>query len=193
MVLILNKNDLRVQKTVAGIRQALFELLATKPLEKITITELAQRAQIQRKTFYLHYQSLDDVLAAFEDELSVEVQQMMVTMQPFSVAAFIAGLNELFLKNYPYYEQILTQRRNVVLSVNAKNTLKWVLLSNLTANNPQLNAHELATAAEFIAAGIVNAYSNWLMQPEKWTLTELIDDLVRLVNPIFDRLLATTD
>ncbi|MBO5365138.1 MAG: TetR family transcriptional regulator, partial [Peptococcaceae bacterium] len=37
------------------IRQAFLELLQEKPYEKITVTDIAQRADLNRSTFYAHY------------------------------------------------------------------------------------------------------------------------------------------
>lgn len=57
----MNENDLRVIKTRERIEAAMLELLQAKPLEKITVTELAKTAQINKGTFYLHYQDILDL------------------------------------------------------------------------------------------------------------------------------------
>ena len=49
------KKDLRVVKTERAIYRALIELLQKKELEKITVSELAELAEINKATFYLHY------------------------------------------------------------------------------------------------------------------------------------------
>ncbi len=49
------KSDLRVTKTRRPIKAAFLELVQTKPGQKITVTELAKRAEISKGTFYLHY------------------------------------------------------------------------------------------------------------------------------------------
>ena len=56
------KEDLRVRKTKKAIRDAFEEMICEMDYEQITIKELAARAQINRKTFYLHYTDLDDLL-----------------------------------------------------------------------------------------------------------------------------------
>lgn len=48
-------HDLRVQKTRNSIRGQFIQLIKTKPVNKITVTELASLAQINKGTFYLHY------------------------------------------------------------------------------------------------------------------------------------------
>lgn len=62
--------DLRVRKTREAIHRAFQELICEKDYDQITVKELAQRAQINRKTFYLHYDSLDELLGELQEELA---------------------------------------------------------------------------------------------------------------------------
>ena len=57
----MNDKDLRVIKTKERIESAMLELLKNKPLDKITVTELARIAMINKGTFYLHYQDIFDL------------------------------------------------------------------------------------------------------------------------------------
>ena len=57
----MNDKDLRVIKTEDSIEKALFELLKSKPINKITVTELARTARINKSTFYLHYLDIPDL------------------------------------------------------------------------------------------------------------------------------------
>lgn len=52
------KTDLRIVKTKANIKREFMALLQKKSVDKITVTELAQRALINKGTFYLHYQDI---------------------------------------------------------------------------------------------------------------------------------------
>jgi len=49
-------------KTKNQISKALIELLNNKPLDLITIKELAKKAEISRTAFYNNFNNLDDVL-----------------------------------------------------------------------------------------------------------------------------------
>ena len=53
--------DRRIAKTRKAIQNAYFSLLA-EDTTRITIAEIARRANIDRKTFYLHYESVDDIV-----------------------------------------------------------------------------------------------------------------------------------
>ena len=53
--------DQREIKTKRAIKNAFLMLRAQKPIEKITIRELAALAEISKATFYLHYQDIYDL------------------------------------------------------------------------------------------------------------------------------------
>lgn len=61
--------DLRIQRTRRNIRDAFIELRSRKPIEKITVKELAEAAFINKATFYQHYKDLYDLSESMEDEL----------------------------------------------------------------------------------------------------------------------------
>lgn len=63
------KRDLRFIKNEREIRKIFREMMAETDYSHITIKELTARAQINRKTFYLHYPSLDHLLASLQFEI----------------------------------------------------------------------------------------------------------------------------
>ena len=64
------KVDLRIQRTKDSIRKTFEEMICEMDYEQISIKELAQRARINRKTFYLHYNTLDDLLREIQNEMA---------------------------------------------------------------------------------------------------------------------------
>lgn len=62
------KNDLRYIKTERAIRKAFHELLQEKDMKRITVRELAERAEINKTTFYSHYETLPDLIDTLEKE-----------------------------------------------------------------------------------------------------------------------------
>ena len=69
----MNEQDVRVIKSKKAIRDALFSILASKPINKITIKEISETAGINRKTFYTHYDSIEDIITEMENELVVSI------------------------------------------------------------------------------------------------------------------------
>ena len=49
------KQDARVRYTKMVVKESLMELLRVKPVAKVTVTEICERAGINRATFYAHY------------------------------------------------------------------------------------------------------------------------------------------
>lgn len=63
--------DLREKKTKRNIKNAFIQLRSKKPLERISVKELAELAEISKATFYLHYHDIYDL----SDHLQKEVIQ----------------------------------------------------------------------------------------------------------------------
>lgn len=60
--------DRRIQRTRNSLFSAFIELRATKPVEKITIKELTEKADISKQTFYLHFQDIYDLSDYLEND-----------------------------------------------------------------------------------------------------------------------------
>ena len=71
------KQDLLYLKNENLIRETFRKMICEMDYSKISIKELAQRAQINRKTFYLHYSSLDHLLAVLQLEIMEPTVQMI--------------------------------------------------------------------------------------------------------------------
>ncbi|MGN1272886.1 MAG: TetR/AcrR family transcriptional regulator [Lactobacillus sp.] len=56
------KTDRRILYTLSVIKDAFLKLIKQKSYNQITITELCRLADITRSTFYIHYNSITDVL-----------------------------------------------------------------------------------------------------------------------------------
>ena len=71
-MLITGNEDLRVRRTIEAIKRSFEEMICEMDYEKIKVTELCRRAMINKKTFYVYYQTLDDLLSELQTELSAE-------------------------------------------------------------------------------------------------------------------------
>ena len=60
--------DLRIERTRKCIKDAFIELRKTKPIEKVTVKELAALASINKATFYSHYNDIYDLSEQLEEE-----------------------------------------------------------------------------------------------------------------------------
>lgn len=75
------KTDLRVIKTKQSIRKAFCDMIIELEYQDITVKELAERAMINRNTFYLHYDSMDALLDEVRDEIADKIISMYVSYE----------------------------------------------------------------------------------------------------------------
>ena len=58
-----NRSESKYFNSAVRMDDALIQLLAEKPFEYITVSEICKRAQVNRSTFYLHYDNTSELLA----------------------------------------------------------------------------------------------------------------------------------
>lgn len=63
-----NHTDRRVKRTKKALRDALFELLESKTINQVTVTELTTLADVNRATFYFYYTDLNDMVNQIQNE-----------------------------------------------------------------------------------------------------------------------------
>ncbi|MDE7244822.1 MAG: TetR/AcrR family transcriptional regulator [Oscillospiraceae bacterium] len=90
------KTDARVRYTRKVIQDAFLQLLKEKPVAKITVKEICDMAEINRGTFYKHYQDCYDLLEKIEDDGLREFEKMLASIKASGTqAALTAILNTL--------------------------------------------------------------------------------------------------
>ena len=68
-------------KTKKAIRQAFTEILGEKrSIGSITVSELTERADIAKSTFYNHYDDIYAVAEELQQELMSKLEEIFVTM-----------------------------------------------------------------------------------------------------------------
>ena len=166
--------DLRVVKTIRGIKSAFETLIVEKDYEKITVRELCDVARINKKTFYHYYETLDALLAELQAELSAGYLERI---RDFSLPEELDKVNrEFFLYSAaqgPAYEKITCSgtyhaiRDEMVAGVNDAG---W-------SRSPEYRA--LPEDAKRLLMGFVNnavlsAYRQWVEDGKKRPLEEMI-------------------
>lgn len=97
--LFMNKsgNDNRsVRNTKKKLCDGLLQLMAERPLNKISVKELTELVDVNRGTFYFHYTDVFDLLHKIEDEFFAQFDQML------------GNEVQCANKTYPYLQGIFT-------------------------------------------------------------------------------------
>ncbi len=71
------QTDLRIRRTHKFLQEAMIELITEKGFEAITVGDIAERAMINRATFYRHYQDKYDLVAKIFEETANHLVENM--------------------------------------------------------------------------------------------------------------------
>ena len=66
--------DRRARRTRRLLQQALLQLLGDEPLSKLTVSQIAARADVSRQAFYLHFSSKEELLLSHVDDVFDEIR-----------------------------------------------------------------------------------------------------------------------
>lgn len=85
---------------------ALMALMEEKPFRKITIQELAERAQLDRRTFYRHFSSKEDVLNSYIKMLGDEYVAALLKNESISIPLCLQVFFEIADKHRAFLVQL---------------------------------------------------------------------------------------
>lgn len=107
------RTDPRVLRTRQLIRDAFIDLLQEIELEKITVNRIAERATINRVTFYLHYRDIPDMLERIADDMINEISVILKDLpnqSPVDIE-LLQRILEHIAENSKFYKVLLASRR----------------------------------------------------------------------------------
>ena len=118
--------DLREKKTKRSIKNAFIKLRSTKPLERITIKELVESAEISKATFYLHYRDIYDLSDSLQKELIQEILQSLDQPELFlsDTTAFTSALFYAFSNHHSMIEILFSGSQSAILPLSIEKELK---------------------------------------------------------------------
>lgn len=172
--------DRRITKTKAAIKEAFFSIIKDKKSSKITVTEIANRANIDRKTFYLHYDSPEAIMDEFYKNL---INDFLLILEKndffdrsFDVLALFQSLNTLAMRDIELYRHIAKMPSYASFWEEIKDIAKSVVIESMSGAI-NMSKDELNMYADFYTAGIVSAYLKWLRNEVSLTETEVVNIL----------------
>lgn len=176
------KIDRRIKYTKMVLKQSLLDLLLEKPINKVSVTEICRKADINRNTFYKHYANPEDLLAQIQDEYFLITQDILHQLKHSStLEAMLTELCRNAAKNHELMQVILTDKGDrVFLERVLEYSYEEVLIAwkrlGLKASD-----EEFRDIFRFIAHGAIAIIENWLRNgtneaPEKiaGTLNQLV-------------------
>ena len=153
-----------VRNTRRRLREALLRLLEQKPLHEISVKELTELADVNRGTFYFHYQDIFDLLVSMEDAFFEQLDRTLSEnpvhgggVYPYLHAIFsFLGENRDFCRIMlgPHGDMQFVDR--VKQRVDAQCSFIWQLLA------PETDPQRYAMYNAFIINGCIGLLQEWL-------------------------------
>lgn len=106
----MSKVDRRILKTQEAMKKAVVELMAEKNFDNITIQDIADRANINRGTIYLHYQDKYDLLDKLIETHFDDLEEMNKWACEMDWIDALVPYFEYFEKNYLFFSTMLASK-----------------------------------------------------------------------------------
>ena len=178
-----NRTDRRIEKTIKATETAYFELLSEKKNDRITITELADRANIKRKTFYLHYNSVDDVIdrhsRATVARIMAELENKGFFNDVLDVSVFFETVLAVREEELQEFEVLQDPEITALAWRHAENNLKD-MLSDIAYRFFDEPDPEMELSIKFYTAGIMSIFVSYIRQEidiDPHELVRILSDL----------------
>lgn len=175
------KMDKRVIKTKKAIRNAFANLLVEKNLNMITIKDIANGADINRKTFYNHYEGVYQLLDEIENEIAasfVEALQDIDLKKEFqNPKEIFRVLTEIINSDLHFYGHLMGMEQNANL-ISKLTTILKQQLHDAFAAEIDIDDNTLELIMDYTISGMVSVYQSWFNSDQE----ESLDDIAKKVN-----------
>lgn len=180
-------NDPRTERALLAYREALTDLLHSKPLEQITVSELSKKAGYHRSTFYRHYNHVAELFDEIQKEMLNEFEKILERNpgQKDQLAGFMGNAEAIIKILAEAFRMI--KRNSTFASIILANPSQSQLLRRLLASGrhyaldsagtklQQEDAEYLDRYYTFITGGFISTIQRWLEEDMKMSPADLAE------------------
>lgn len=177
----MNKQPAVTEQTRANLREAFWSLYLEKPIEKITIREITDRAGYNRATFYLYFRDVYDLFGQIEDEILEGVRRLVneeiLRDRTLDISQHMGRIIQLAQRNGYAVPQLMGPHGDPGFSQRLKAILA-PLFDQFILDGQDLTDQQRAIMREFYASGLLAAIGTWMTLPEPMPIDRLVEMLV---------------
>lgn len=155
-------------------------MLASMPIDEITATALCERAEVNRATFYYHYNSVQDVLEEIEGQMETEfshfLSQSTVDSEGMPEKSFYVMFFEFVARNAAVCKMLLRAQRQSDFFKRAVESGRSKVASVMTKLFPDCPAAKIDYYYIFVSNGFIGLLNYWLNSG----MRESVDDLAEI-------------
>lgn len=161
------------------IRQSFIRLLKEKPISKITIKEICEGADVNRATFYAHYEDQYDLLHKIENEVIDNINRTLYSYNLENVADVPGEMLDKILnyikENGELFDLLLNSNANLQFQRRITEIIGRLHFSSIAADREDSEYVYL-----FFANGAIGLIIKWLKDGMKKPVSEVTELIMRL-------------
>ncbi|MEH7418950.1 TetR-like C-terminal domain-containing protein [Neobacillus drentensis] len=168
--------DPRILRTRQLIKDALIDLLQEMEINKITVNRIAERATINRVTFYLHYDDIQDMLEKMAQEMAEDIESILksTTISQNSSAdelgwVKLVTLLEYIAENAKFYKVVLGSRRTPIFTERLLNIITETITERVDSNLLAAKGIQKDIAIWHGSSALIGTISAWLRKDMPYT------------------------
>jgi AcrR family transcriptional regulator len=157
--------DVRVERTRRALQAALFELARERPLDEVTIADIATRAGVNRSTFYQHYSDKETLLADALDATAEAAGAALpeIVEPPFEAPQALFAFLEHFEANADLYRRVLGSPGSAVVTARLRRRIELIVGDALVRSGTRaFEGLPLDVVAAGIAGSALGVIEAWL-------------------------------
>ena len=181
------KVDRRIIKTKKSIRRAFADMLRVKEFDCITVKDIADAADISRKTFYTYYQGVWAIKSEIEEEiidlLDKDLKSADVINGCNNPQLLFVRLNSIFGGYSDFFDAVIANSDNMHLIRSMANVIEEKFQSTIKNKARELNIEErkLNLIIKYTITGIFYIYKDWYINGKKEPIENVCEDLGTLI------------
>lgn len=169
------------------ITEALADLLQEKPLDKITVTDVVNRAQVNRGTFYAHYTDIPDVIGRLVGSTFTRELQQPLSDPNQSPAQRLRGLldqfSRIFQQDLAFYRKIMCSSAFPLI----QQKMTATVLETLAPREAEFgfaDHQQYLMTMDFCAGGLASLYRAWFSGQLACPFPQLTDQAEQFIRTI---------
>lgn len=181
------KSDLRIIKTKKLLYEALMTLLKERSFEELKVSDICEKALINRSTFYAHYSDKYDLLDAFIKDIKTSLKEELEKNENITNTKeyYLEMLRILFLHvktKESFYSAILVNNQNSIVTDMIFQALNEDIQKRIESGKDGLHKKVPSDiVCSFYLGAVFNLGVEWLKNPSKYTTEELLLYLEKLL------------
>jgi AcrR family transcriptional regulator len=176
--------DRRIQKSKHAIMEAFVTLVLEKDLENITIGEIAEKANVNRGTIYLHFTDKYDLRDKCLDYYLTQLTQTCIQDHKVEKLASMSCLVHTFEHlevNFNFYSSMLSNKESPVFRKRMKEIFKVGLINHLDLSEKKVKKE---ISIEFLVSAGVGVLEWWIYNSKPYPAPIIAEQLWQLFNSI---------